>query len=82
MKKEKSQRTKERNKMIVSELKKSRGTEKYKVTVQQLIKGWGISIKQLNRINSKLSSHPTEDILGNVIDKKHHLVHTKGWWIE
>jgi len=81
MKKEKSQQIKERNNNIVSKLKESKGTEKYKITVQELMGGYGISIKQLNRINSKISSHPKEDILGNVIDKKHHLIHTKSWWV-
>ena len=69
----KSEKIKERNRYITDQLD---GTNVLELSIK-----FGIPVNQVRRIESKISSHPTYDINGGVIDKKHHLVHTHEWWI-
>ena len=81
MKKIKTEQTKERNRTILSHMKSLKGTEKFKDGFLVLATKFVMTVSQVKRVYSKMSSHPPIDRLGNKIDKDHWKIHTHEWWV-
>lgn len=82
MKKIKTEQTKERNRTILSHMKSLVGSGGFRGGFLEMSTKFGMTVSQVKRVYSKMSSHLPIDKLGNPIGKDHWKIHTHEWWVE